>query len=242
MLKVFICEDNDEQRNAYKKAVNDTIIIENLDMSIALVTPKPQDVIEYIKNNEGAGLYFLDVDLKQELNGIALAAEIRKYDPRGFIVFITTHGEMSYLTFTFKVEALDYIVKDNPKEVKDRIRECILNANEKYSSKNSDMEVFNVKINEKIINIEFNKILFFETSTRAHKVVVHATDRHIEFNGKLSDIEGKLDDRFYRCHKSYIVNRRNIKEIDTKDRIAYMINGEECIISNRHLKGITKVK
>lgn len=47
------------------------------------------------------------------MNGFELAQEIRKFDPRGFIIFITTHAELSYMTFTYKVEALDYIIKDD---------------------------------------------------------------------------------------------------------------------------------
>ncbi|GFP74622.1 LytR/AlgR family response regulator transcription factor [Clostridium fungisolvens] len=240
MLKVFICEDNDKQREYYKKIVENTIIIENLDMEIAVVTNKSKELLDYISRNDVAGLYFLDVDLKEEASGIALAAEIRKIDSKGFIVFVTTHSEMSYLTFTYKVEAMDYIIKDKYNEVEKRIKDCILEANKRYSSKKNDGELFSVKLNERLINLELDKILFFETSKTVRKVIVHATDRQIEFNGKISDIEEKLDSRFYRCHKSYIINKNNIKELDIKNRIAYMINGEECIISSRCAKGLIK--
>lgn len=73
-------------------------MIENLDMETGLITEDPYEFIEYIKENTASGIYFLDVDLKSDINGIQLAEQIREYDPRGFIVFITTHAEMSYLT------------------------------------------------------------------------------------------------------------------------------------------------
>jgi two-component system response regulator AgrA len=184
-------------------------------------------------------MYFLDVDLNSELNGISLAAEIRKYDPRGFIVFITTHSEMSYLTFQYKVEAMDYIVKDNYESIRARIHQCIVNANTKYSAKITELQKnFRIKVRDKLINLEFNKILFFETSTVARKVVVHAIDRQIEFYAKIKEVEKHLDNRFYKCHKSYIVNKDNIKEIDVNERAAYMINGEKCFISARLIKGL----
>jgi two-component system response regulator AgrA len=56
----------------------------------------------------------------------------------------------------------------------------------------------------------------------------------------MKEIEEKLDSRFYRCHKSYIVNKDNIKEVDLNNRCIYMINGEECLISTRLLKGLGK--
>ena len=44
--------------------------------------------------------------------------------------------------------------------------------------------------------------------------------------------------RFYRCHRSYIVNKHNIKEIDFKQSIVYMTNGETCLLSVRMKKGL----
>ena len=208
-------------------------------MAIALSTENPNAVIDYLKNNTGSGLYFLDVDLKSNINGIHLAEKIREYDPRGFIVFITTHAEMSYLTFMYKVEAMDYIIKDNYNNIKERVHQCIINANSKYSLKVTDIQKnFTIKVNDKFINIEYNKILFFETSKTTHKIIIHAIDRQVEFYARMKEVEDKLDNSFYRCHKSFIVNKDKIKEIDTKNRIAYMINGEECLISTRAIKGL----
>lgn len=241
MLKIFVCEDNKEQRDRFAKIIKDVIIIENFDMELALAADKPEEIVAYISENTVSGLYFLDIDLKAAINGIELAAQIRKYDPRGFIVFVTTHAEMSYLTFMYKVEAMDYIIKDNYSNIKERIHQCITDAHTKYTAKTTDLQkIFSLKTEDKIINIEYNKILFFETSPTIHKIIVHAVDRQIEFYAKMKDIEEKLDERFYRCHKSYIVNKDNIKEIDISNRCIYMINGEECLISTRLLKGLTE--
>lgn len=239
MINVFICEDNNTQREKFKKLIEDIIMIENFDMQMTLSTENPYDIIDYLKNNNISGLYFLDVDLKTDINGIKLAEQIREYDPRGFIVFITTHAEMSYLTFMYKVEAMDYIIKDNYKNVKERIHECIINANRKYSSKSTDLQKnFTIKSQDKIINIEYNKILFFETSTTIHKIVLHALDRQIEFYAKMKDVESKIDNRFYRCHRSFLVNKDHIKEICMSNRVIKMVNGEECLVSTRLMKDL----
>ncbi|AGX45380.1 LytR/AlgR family response regulator transcription factor [Clostridium saccharobutylicum] len=241
MINVFVCEDNKEQREKFTKAIEDIIMIENFDMEMTLSTENPKGVIDYLKNNDVSGLYFLDVDLKSDINGIKLAEIIREYDPRGFIVFVTTHAEMSYLTFIYKVEAMDYIIKDNYNNVRERIHQCIVNANKKYSSKATDLQKnFTLKADDKIINIEYNKILFFETSTTIHKVVLHAIDRQVEFYAKMKQVEDKLDERFYRCHRSFLVNKHLIKEIDMHNRIIKMINGEECLVSTRLVKNLIK--
>lgn len=240
LINIFVCEDNNKQLERFTKLIEDIVMIENFDMKMALSADNPKDILDYLAANEGTGLYFLDIDLKATMNGITLAEKIRDFDPRGFIVFITTHAEMSYLTFQYKVEAMDYIIKDNYSNIKERIHQCITNANKKYSSKTTELQKnFSIKVDDKIINIEYNKILFFETSKNIHKIVLHAENRQVEFYAQMKDIEDKLNsDTFYRCHKSFIVNKNNIKEIDIKNRIAYMTNGEECLISTRLIKGL----
>lgn len=241
MIKVFICEDNKKQREKFTETIRNIILMEDFDMNVALSTEKPDDIIDYLKDNDVSGLYFLDVDLKSHINGIKLAELIREYDPRGFIVFVTTHAEMSYLTFMYKVEAMDYIIKDNYDNVKERIHQCIANANKKYSSKATNVQKnFTIKVNDRIITIEYNKILFLETSINIHKVVLHAIDRQVEFYAKMKDVEDKLDERFYRCHRSFLVNKDLIEEIDMSNRIIKMVNGEECLVSKRLVKNLIK--
>ncbi|MGL5148959.1 MAG: LytR/AlgR family response regulator transcription factor [Clostridium sp.] len=237
MLNVFICEDNLNHRNEILKYVNNTIIIEDLSMKLALATSDPNDILNSIKNSKTTNLYFLDVDLKSDINGIQLAEKIREYDPRGFIVFITTHAEMSYLTFLYKVEAIDFIIKDNFNEVSKRISECILNAYKKFSSlSNSIPKVFIVKNGDRLLNFELDKIIFFETSTTIHKVKLYTENTVIEFYGQLKEIEGLLDSRFCRCHQSFIINKNYIKEINTTKRIVIMSNNSECFVSIRGMK------
>ena len=100
-MNIFICEDNESQREKIKNIILDTIMIENLDMEIVLDTANPKELLEIIKEYSKNNIYFLDVDLRHAINGIQLAEKIRDKDPRGFIVFITTHAEMSYLTFLY---------------------------------------------------------------------------------------------------------------------------------------------
>lgn len=239
MLNVFICEDNKKQLDKFTKIIRDTIMIEDFDMQVVLSTVNPYQVLEYIQAHHSAGIYFLDVDLGCDINGIKLGEKIRRYDPRGFIIYITTHAEMSYLTFSYKVEALDYIIKDNFDNVKNRIRQCILNANEKYSAETNDLQKnFYIKSNDKVVHIEYNKILFFETSSTVHKITVHAVDRQIEFYGHMKDIAEKVDERFHRCHRSYLVNKDKIKEIDKKNRVVYLVNGQKCLVSVRGMRGL----
>ena len=237
MLNVFVCEDNAVQRRAIVQIIQNTILIEELDLKLVLETEDPYALIEKVKVSQNTGIYFLDIDLNSSMNGMKLAQQIRLFDPRGFIIFISAHSELSFMTFQYRVEAMDFVLKDNPAEVKVKIRECLLNAMERYTLQtNKTHKVYTIEVGGRKISVDYDEIFFFETSSSIHKVILHAKDRQIEFSGTMKELTMTLGDNFVRCHRSFLVNKNKIKEVDAKNRIVYFTNGETCLMSTRMMK------
>ena len=235
MLNIYLCEDDDKQRSHMAKLIENTVLMENYALNFCLATANPHELLQAAQGQTGTGLYFLDIDL----NGLILAQEIRKIDSRGFIVFVTTHSEMGFMTFSYKVEAMDFIIKDNVDELSDRIHNCILDAYTKYSSPNNEHQrLFKVETDNKDLFIPLDDIYYFETSNTIHKVMVHTHNQLIEFTSKLKDIEPLLDEQFCRCHRSFIVNKNMITDINLKDRIIILKNGETILASRQGIKKI----
>ncbi len=196
-------------------------------------------LLEKLESSRNTGIYFLYIDLNSSMNGMKLAQQIRLFDPRGFIIFITAHSELSYMTFQYRMEAMDFVLKDNPAEAELKIKECLLNAMERYTLQtNRTHRVYTIETNGRKISIDYEDILFFETSGNIHKVILHAKDRQIEFPSTIKELTNELGCDFVRCHRAFLVNQKNIKEIDTKNRIVHFSNGETCLMSTRMMKGL----
>lgn len=54
----------------------------------------------------------------------------------------------------------------------------------------------------------------------------------------MKELAGALGDSFVRCHRSFLVNKNNISEIDVKNRIIRFPNGETYLVSTRMMKGL----
>ena len=243
MLSVFICEDELNQREYMESIVSKHVAAESCNIELVLSTGVPTDILDYLKKYPHKnGLYFLDVDLQHQMNGIDLAAEIRDIDFSAKIVFVTTHAELSYLVFTHKVEAMDYIVKNRPESVEKRVLECIFVAYKRYlNDKVSSRKRYQVKAGGQVWNIPFDEILFFETNPAIpHKIILHMEDNQIEFRGSVSDV-AKVSPDFYRCHKSFVVNTKNIQRIDKPKREVEMINGEIVPATIRKIPELVKI-
>ena len=239
MVEVFICEDELEQRMRIEMYIKNYIMIENLDMALSISSRNPYEILEYIEENSiDKGLYFLDVDLKADITGIDLAIRIREKDKRGVIVFITTHPEYMALTFEHGVEALGYITKGPIEKMKEKIAQCMNLARNRLLLDETKKHLFQIKRDGKIITEKYEDIMFFEISPDMQKkVILSARKRRIDFYGKLGEIE-KESTRFFRCHRSFVVNLDNIQEINKKELIIKMKDGSTCLLSKRSLKNL----
>jgi two-component system response regulator AgrA len=243
MLNVFVCEDNNQYREKITKIAANCLLIEEYDMKMALSTASPDEILNYIEKNNRPGLYFLDIELKHALNGITLAEKIRKHDPRGFIVFITSYTDKLPLTFQYKVEAMDYIEKQDLCLEK-RIIECMKNAYSKYTtiSHLPHKKVFIAKIANREIFIDTDAILYFSTSVDIpHKINLYAGKIAYNLNETLSHVMDRLDDSFIRCHHSYIVNLQKVCCFDKSNLLLHFINNQgECPVSPNNVKKVSK--
>ncbi|WP_310601786.1 LytR/AlgR family response regulator transcription factor [Anaerosporobacter sp.] len=240
MLNIYLCEDNKIQRDMVTKFIENIVLIEDLDLNFICKTADPYEVLRVAEQQSDPGIYFLDVDLQAEINGLQLAQRIRKLDQRGFIVFLTALAGMATMTFTYRVEALDYIVKDKvgeSDEVRARIHSCILEAYKRYTSPNNlSQPTYIVKTADREYCIALDDILYFETAETLHHLLVHTTTSILEFTGQMKEVEEQLGDRFYRCHRSFIVNCSHVKEIDLKEQIIYLDNGDTCFATRKSIR------
>ena len=73
MLKVYICEDIEVQRNRMTKIVENMIYIENFDMEIEVVTNDPHEILSVVQEIDEVGIYyFCDNTFRNEFYDICL--------------------------------------------------------------------------------------------------------------------------------------------------------------------------
>lgn len=242
MLPIYICDDIKEELNLIKGYVIDAISSENLmdELKIEYVSTNPDDIINHLKDNVRPSLYFLDFNLGPDaMTGLDLGVEIRDLDCRGYIVMITTYDYVAPLTFEYKVEALDFIVKDDILGTPKRIKECILKAYERFLKDEIQKADKQIKESEEEHK---NEMVVIEAMPK-HKIKVIQNDGNtLELNRSLKDIKKLLGDSFFRCHKSYIINMEYLKEIDAENRVAIMKDNTRVPISHRLMLELIKYK
>lgn len=122
-MNIVICEDDIQFCNYIKSILEKYIVNNHFNSKIVLTTSNPDNVINYIHNNSEITIYYLDIKLQNNKSGFDIASIIRENDYMSPIIFITNYEEMMSLTYEYKLEALDFIIKNNLASLRQRICE-----------------------------------------------------------------------------------------------------------------------
>lgn len=242
MIPIYICDDDPVWLNLLKKEIEAFICQKGTNMKIVCSSDAPEKLLKYLNDHPaGHSIYILDVNLKAELDGMGLALKIREKDPRGFIIFVTIHADMAVKTFTYKLEAMDYIIKDGTDEngrpnLNQQVFSCLLRVVDLISNCPHALSgTISVRCNGSDHIISVNDIMFIETIKRSHKLRINLANSSLEISSSLSDMESLLGDDFFMCHKTCLVNLRKIKEVPYTKSEIIMENGAYCPCSIRKL-------
>lgn len=176
---------------------------------------------------------FLDVDMPLK-SGIECARMIQDQNPACILIFATGHEE--YRGEAFEVYAFDYLVKPFKLERLDqtlqRIRERMTLSPQSSLPTPRMAEPKTVegrlmlRHKDGVTFVDMEDILLVQREERATVIYTEKDGRYV-LPETLSETEERLDkDLFFRCHKSYIINLRRIKNITPYGRWTYVVQLE----------------
>ena len=165
-------------------------------------------------------LIFLDIQLP-DMTGFDVLKKL-SYQP--WIIFTTAYSE--YALKAFETLSIDYLVKPIEQE---RFDLAIKKLTKWESHKSLDLSMMQLLINDlqkpkallslsikkkdKIILVDFDQVSHFKAEDKYVNVHLLNGDKHL-MSKTLSQIETTLPENFARVHRSYIVNKNIVVEIE----------------------------
>lgn len=147
-------------------------------------------------------ILFLDIQMAQP-DGMETAKRLRQNGFRGIIIFNTILKESVF--DSFEVEAYDYLVKPLDEA---RFRRTLDRAFDTLQHRRE--HTITVQRGNTCQVFPFSQILYCEVLGR--KIYLH---QHggitIDYYDKLEHLEKQMDSRFFRCHRSYLVNLDHVR-------------------------------
>lgn len=215
--KIAICDDNPTDTEYVSSIVNTWAAAKNHIVTIHTF-PSAEAFLFHYAEDKNYDILLLDIEMG-EMNGVELAKQIRKSKNPVQIIFVT--GFPDFMAEGYDVSALHYLMKpiscDKVSPILDRAV-ANLAKKEKYLSVSFDREMELVPL---------SKIMYVEAQKQY--ISIHTTDEVYRMKSSLAEVEKSLDQYFFKCQRSYIVNLSYVLRI--KSGSVILKNGEEVPIS-----------
>lgn len=245
---VFICDDEQEQITQITYFVGGAgmILADNkISFDIKSATSYDQAVDYLNENNLDGGIYFLDIELKNDTKsdtGFDLAEFIKEKDKRAQIIFITSHDDLSLVTFERRLGPVDYIVKSpDINKLRRRVVKTIEVAIANLEKSNYMKELtFSYKVGRQIINVNLDDVIYITTTSVPHKLLLVETAGRAQFIGSIQDYLEK-NPLLEKISQSCIANPKNIKLIDLPHHKVIFKNGHEESFSRTNVKHMAQL-
>ena len=180
---------------------------------------------------------FLDIDMP-DINGIELAHILaEKYEDLS-LVFATAHPD--HALEAFELYSVDYILKPFDEErIKKTVRKLVDKLNPSQTLSEAPIPVKTKKQN---MFIKPSNILYIEARSSGN--LIKTLNRTYITREDMRSLEGKLQQyNFLRCHRSYLINLKRIKEVVPSGRTFQIIlDTEEKIPLSRKQEKILRMK
>ena len=175
-------------------------------------------------------ILFLDIQMKG-MDGMETAKRLRAGKFRGFLIFITVLQEMVFQSF--EVQAYDYLVKPIEEARFEKTMERLLAS---MCSAGGSSLLVQKGYESRIIQKE--DIVFCEIIDR--KIYLNlASGEVVDYYERIENLETKLDSRFFRCHRSFLINLGHLRGY--KNGTAYMDNSRGIPVSRLRGKEFSSV-
>ena len=181
-------------------------------------------------------LIFLDVEMKSE-TGFDL---FKHFPSPGFqVIFATAHEQ--YALRAIRSSCLEYLLK--PIDYKELIAAVEKFEKLKHLSNKKSMEVLLENISSKkhqvnkiavpasdgLIFLNTSDIIYCEASSN-YTIICTANNNHIMSSKTLKEYEEMLDEtKFFRCHKSYLINLDHIKKFTRSEGFRVQMQNDAWI-------------
>lgn len=211
MIRIAICDDDRAMVNELNRSVSSYLDQQHLPYEIDhfLLGTELIAAASSCDRETGYSIVLLDIDMP-EIDGIDTARILRKSGSRLPIIIFITALE-NHMKDAFDVRAFHYILKPVQQS---KLEEVLFKAIEEARFLSNRDAPFLVVTSERISRkIYYHDIYYIDCFRK--KATIHMKAGTVGFYSNMADIEAMLDDTFYRCHRSTIVNMRYLAQYDS---------------------------
>ena len=217
-MRVAICDDDIIAINLLRGYLEQH---ENISALRSFLSP--ERLLDAIRQGECFDAVFMDIDWKQDLNGIDYACAINGESPLTLIIYVTGYNDRFSQNIFLKPSNLcGYLIKPVDPSLLDTILQKAWGI-----VQNQVVQKLVIKYNNAVHAIPYHTIRYIES--QGHQLLIHSLQNTVICYERLELLKKRLPKQFLHCHKSYLVNLDYVRHIE--NRRINLRDGEELPVS-----------
>ena len=196
---------------------------------IALTTENWRDAVQYAEQAADGTVWFLDIELQDEINGVELCRRIQEKAARAFIVYVSAYQQ--YALECCQSHAFDFLLKP---WTDTQLLSC-LRAVVREQERLATGSFLTVTLGTRRIQLRQESILYFSkdrTIVTAH----YQNGQTFSWRESLETLRERVKPGlFVQCHKSYLVGLSHVQEYRWSEDCLILDSGESIPISRRRI-------
>lgn len=234
MHPVYLLEDNPGQLQAITGIIEDYILFHNKSFYLAKASSEPEEIAAAFSDQpKQPGLYFFDIEIKGQAEGLSLAQEIKRLDPYGRIAFITAHSSYTPLTLQQHLEPLAYIHKADFDSLRQEIITCFeLFYQRLYPGQETKQASLQIKAGSQTYLVDLQDLYSIQTTQKPHILEFTTRSSTLQSYGALKDFDQLPG--FFRLSQSALVNLDHIDQVSPLTRRLTLSNGQVFAFSRKY--------
>jgi len=222
VISYILCENEKAFRKDVKKQIESFMLNNDIKYQIYEFDGYNEEFEKAVKEDMGLKVYFLDIKTDYG-SGIDAARYIREDqgDWTSLILILTAFAQYRYEALSTRLFLLDFISKID--ECTKKVEEALEITMKHYGSKERSL---NYEYNYKVRRIDYRDIIYIAKEQDSKRSEAHTTYGIFKIPMSLNEIMEKIDERFFRAHKSMIVNLDKIATYDIKSNTVTFENGQ----------------
>lgn len=211
MLKVLVVDDEELARLRLRGLVDDCA---DPPARVVGEAANAQQALDFVAS-QPCDLLLLDIHMPG-LDGMQLAAQLRRRADPPAVVFVTAHAE--HALRAFDLEAVDYLTKPVKRE---RLQAALQRAAQRLAARRGagalaapEEPVIVVTDRGRIVRVPVADVLYLKAELKY--VTLRTAEHTFVLDESLSDLEARLGERFLRVHRNALVARKAVRALERR--------------------------
>ena len=242
MLPVIFCAVAPNDRKVLLSSFDEAARDGKGKVSVETVVDIPEEAVRILDEYSAISLFTIGIEASKRsdsVSGVQLGRRVCQKNRDHYLIYILQNAALLEKAAAILPHPFSILIQPLKKELTGHVAKRLLEDYRMISGEEEQEEGIVVKDGSNCQILRKSSFLYAESSEKKTKIVLR--EQFITTSMTMNELEEKLGDGFFRCHRAFIVNEEQIERVSFSELEIRLRTGERIPLSKRKATEAKKV-